>query len=80
LRKFRRDFYPDLCSLFFLIFDSVLKINIIDAIIISDEKIKDQYSLGSEIFENSTFKILKIQEVIINIEAKFLFIIFLKFE
>lgn len=42
----------------------------------SEEKVKDPYSFGSEILENSTFKILKIQEAIINSEAKFLFIIF----
>jgi hypothetical protein len=62
--------------LFFLFFDSVLKTNIIDAIIISEEKIKDQYSFGSEMFENSIFRIPKILEIIIKIDAKFLLIIF----
>jgi hypothetical protein len=52
-----------------------LKIKIIDAKIISEETVKDQYSFGSEIFENSIFEILQIQEIIINIEARFLFII-----
>lgn len=68
----------DLDSIFFLNFDSVLKTNNIDAKIISEDSVKDQYSFGSEIFENSTFRILKTQEIIINIEAKFLFIIFSK--
>ncbi|WP_193747262.1 hypothetical protein [Algibacter lectus] len=51
--------------------------NIIDAKIINDEKIKSQYSLGgAEMFEKSIFNIPKTQEAITNIEAKFLFIIF----
>jgi len=62
--------------LFLLNFDSVFKVNIIDVRIISDEKIKSQYSLGAEMFEKSIFNIPKTQEAITNIEAKFLFIIF----
>ncbi len=62
--------------MFLLNFDSVFKVNIIDAKIINDEKIKSQYSLGSEMFEKSIFNIPKTQEAITNIEAKFLFIIF----
>ncbi len=47
-----------------------------DAKIISDDKIKDQYSFGCEIFEKLIFRILQTQEHIINSNTQFLFSIF----
>jgi hypothetical protein len=47
-----------------------------EAKIIREEKIKVQYSFGSEILENSIFRMLNTPENIIKIEAIFLFIIF----
>jgi len=47
-----------------------------DAIIISIDKIRSQYCLGSEIFEKSISTIVIREEKIISTEDKFLLIIF----